>query len=156
MVKQSIYVDSASRTLDLVTISNNRIRINFNGLLNDIPPYAMIRLLQLEYDSPVDLTDGIIMKFAGDCSNHMNLNKSDSVLSLCVFDYTKGTQYHYKQPEITYQLMISGNVQQLEFYFSDLLNGILDLTDVVFGFVIEIETPDVGEPVREYRKAIPL
>lgn len=156
MVKQSIYFDTASTLLDLVNFGNNRLRINVNGLLNDIPPYALLRLCQLEFIAPGDLSDGVIMKFAGDSSNHMNLNKNDSVLAICQFDYTKGTKYHYKQPEHSCQLQIAGNIQQLEFYFTDSSNQIIDLTDVLFACVIEVETPDVGEPVREYRKAIPL
>jgi len=52
--------------------------------------------------------------------------------------------------------MISGNIQQLEFYFVDSTGTTLNFTDVSFATVLQIESPDAGEPVYEYRKAIPL
>ena len=44
MVKQYVYVDTkAELKSDLMTIINaDRIRININGLLNSLPPYALI------------------------------------------------------------------------------------------------------------------
>lgn len=158
MVKQYVYVDTKSElTSDLVTINNaEKIRLNINGLLNSLPPYALISLHQLEYITSTDVDDGIVMMFSGDASNQMNLNKTDSVLSLCKFDYTKGSNYHYIESNTPMQIMVSGNIQQLEFYFVTSTGTILDLVDVTYAIVLQIETPDVGEPVREYRKAMPF
>jgi len=158
MVKQYVYIDTkAANTSDLVTIINNdRIRININGLLSALPPYALISLHQLEYITATEVNTGLIMMFSGDAANQLNLNKTDSVIGLCKFDYTKGTNYHYIESVNPMQTMISGNIQQLEFYFVDSEGTILDFVDVSFATVLQIETPDVGEPANEYRKAIPL
>ena len=127
MVKQYVYIDTkAALTSDLVTIINNdRIRININGLLSALPPYALISLHQLEYITATEVNTGLIMMFSGDAANQMNLNKTDSVLSLCKFDYTKGTNYHYIESTNPMPTMISGNIQQLEFYFVDYLFFVL-------------------------------
>lgn len=162
MVKQYVYIDtkagtSSETSSDLVKVINNeRIRININGLLSSLPPYALISLHQLEYITSTEVNEGIIMMFSGNASNQMNLNKTDSVLSLCKFDYTKGTNYHYIESANPMSIMISGNIQQLEFYFVSSTGTILDLVDVSYAIVLQIETPDVGEPTRDYRKAIPL
>jgi len=125
-------------------------------LLTSLPPYALISLHQLEYVTDTEIDQCLVMMFSGDASNQINLNKTDSVLSLCKFDYTKGTNYHYIEPSNPMQTMISGNIQQLEFYFATSTGTILDLVDVSYAIVLQIETPDVGEPVREYRNAMPL
>lgn len=158
MVKQYVYVDTkAGTSSDLVTIINaEKIRININGLLSSLPPYALISLHQLEYITSTEVNEGLVLMFRGDASNQMNLNKTDSVLSLCKYDYTKGTNYHYIESANPMSIMISGNIQQLEFYFVTSTGTILDLVDVSFAAVLLIETPDVGEPVKEYRNAIPL
>ncbi len=157
MVKQTIYIDNySSDNSDIITTSAQTIRININGMLNDLPPYAMLSLKQLEFVSDVDLAAGLVMVFKGAVSNQMNINKGDPVLAICPFDYVKGTNYHHKAPEYGCPLMIAGNIQQIEFGFVNVNNIPISLADKLYGILLEIETPDVGEPVAEYRKAIPL
>jgi len=52
--------------------------------------------------------------------------------------------------------MIAGNIQQIEFGFKNVNNIPVTLAGKLFGILLEIETPSVGEPVASYRKAIPL
>lgn len=157
MVKQTIYIDnSASDNSDIITTSATSIRININGMLNDLPPYAMLSLKQLEFVSDEDLAAGLIMVFKGAVSNQMNIGKGDPVLAICPFDHVKGTNYHHKAPEIGCPLMIAGNIQQLEFGFKNTNDIPVNLANKLYAILLEIETPDVGEPVGSYRKAIPL
>lgn len=157
MVKQTIYIDNhSSDNSDIITTTAQTIRININGLLTDLPPYAMLSLKQLEFISDVDLAAGLIMVYKGAVSNQMNINKGDPVLAICPFEYVKGTNYHHKAPEYGCPLMISGNIQQIEFGFVNVNNIPISLADKLYGIILEVETPDVGEPVAEYRRAIPL
>ena len=157
MVKQTIYIDnSASDNSDIITTTTQTIRININGMLNDLPPYAMLSLRQLEFVSDEDLTAGLIMVFKGTVSNQMNINKSDPVLAICPFDHVKGTNYHHKAPDYSCPLMIAGNIQQIEFGFKNTNDVPILLANKLYGILLEIETPDVGGPVSEYRRAIPL
>tara|TARA_R100000900_G_C3238837_1_gene144748 strand:- start:77 stop:550 length:474 start_codon:yes stop_codon:yes gene_type:complete len=157
MVKQTIYIDNYSGdNSDIITITAQTIRINITGMLTDLPPYAMLSLKQLEFISDVDLAAGLIMVYKGAVSNQMNINKGDPVLAICPFEYVKGTNYHHKAPEYGCPLMISGNIQQIEFGFVNVNNIPISLADKLYGILLEVETPDVGEPVAEYRRAIPL
>ena len=157
MVKNTIYIDNAaSDNSDIITTSASSIRININGMLNDLPPYAMLSLKQLEFVSDEDLAAGLIMVFKGAVSNQMNIGKGDPVLAICPFDHVKGTNYHHKAPEIGFPLMIAGNIQQIEFGFKNTNNIPVSLAGKLYGIILEIETPSVGEPVAEYRRAIPL
>ena len=157
MVRQTIYIDNAaSDNSDIITTTASSIRININGLLNDLPPYAMLSLKQLEFVSDEDLAAGLIMVFKGAVSNQMNIGKGDPVLAICPFDHVKGTNYHHKAPEIGFPLMIAGNIQQIEFGFKNTNNIPVSLAGKLYGIILEIETPSVGEPVAEYRRAIPL
>ena len=157
MVKQYIYIDNySSDNSDIITTTAQTIRINIAGMLNDLPPYAMLSLKQLEFVSDEDLAAGLVMVFKGAVSNQMNINKGDPVLAICPFDYTKGTNYHHKAPDYNCPLMIAGNIQQIEFGFVNVNNIPVSLADKLYGILLEIQTPDVGEPVAEYRRAIPL
>ena len=158
MVKQYVYIDTAAiANGDLVKkINNDTLRLNINGLLSDLPPYALVSLQQLEFISDIDLSSGLVAKLKNGTSNQMNLNKTDSVLGVCTFEYTKGTFYHYKEPNVSFPLMISGNIQQLELYFADNENASIILTDKKLSMVLCIESPDPGGPQAEYRRAIPL
>ena len=157
MVRQTIYIDNAaSDNSDIITTTASSIRINITGMLNDLPPYAMLSLKQLEFVSDEDLAAGLIMVFKGAVSNQMNIGKGDPVLAICPFDHVKGTNYHHKAPEIGCPLMIEGNIQQIEFGFKNTNNIPVSLAGKLYGILLEIETPDVGEPVASYRKAIPL
>ena len=158
MVKQTIYIDNYSTdgNSDIITINAGNIRININGMLSDLPPYAMLSLKQLEFISGTDLAAGLIMVYKGTVTNQMNINKGDPILAICPFDHTKGALYHYKAPDYGCKLMISGNIQQIEFGFKNVNNIPISLSGKIFGILLEIETPDVGEPVNEYRRAIPL
>lgn len=157
MVKQYIYVDSAAALLnELVLFQGNHIKLNINGLLSDLPPYALISVKQLQFVSPNDFANGLILKITNGVSNQMNLNRRDSVLGICPFEYTKGTNYHFQEANISFPVMIAGNIQQIEIYFADCLGSEIALAGVTFCLVLEVETPDVGEPVKEYRKAMPL
>jgi hypothetical protein len=157
MVKQTIYIDNAaSDNSDIITTTASSIRININGMLNDLPPYAMLSLKQLEFVSDDDLAAGLVMVYKGSVSNQMNIGKGDPVLGICPFDHVKGANYHHKAPEIGCPLMIAGNIQQIEFGFKNTNNIPVSLAGKLYGILLEIETPDVGEPVASYRKAIPL
>ena len=158
MPKQTIYIDNYSTdgNSDIVTKTASTIRININGMLNDLPPYAMLSLKQLEFVSDEDLAAGLVMVFKGTVSNQLNINKGDPVMAICPFDHVKGTNYHHKAPEYGCPLMIAGNIQQIEFGFVNVNNIPISLTAKLYGILLEIETPSVGEPVAEYRKAIPL
>jgi hypothetical protein len=158
MPKQTIYIDNYSTdgNSDIVTNTASTIRININGMLNDLPPYAMLSLKQLEFVSNEDLAAGLIMVYKGTVSNQFNINKGDPILAICPFEYIKGTNYHHKAPEVSSPLMISGNIQQIEFGFKNVNNIPVSIAGKIFGILLEIETPSVGEPVAEYRKAIPL
>jgi len=159
MVKQTIYIDNAaSDNSDIITTSAESIRININGMLNDLPPYAMLSLKQLEFISASELNSGLVMVFKGAVSNQMNIGKGDPVLAVCPFDSINvaGNLFHYKAPEYGCPLMIAGNIQQIEFGFKNSNNIAIPLANKLYGILLEIETPDVGEPVAEYRKAIPL
>ena len=159
MVKQTIYIDNAaSDNSDIITTSASSIRININGLLNDLPPYAMLSLKQLEFISASELNSGLVMVYKGSVSNQMNIGKGDPVLAVCPFDSINvaGNLFHYKAPEYGCPLMIAGNIQQLEFGFKNTNDIAIPLANKLYGILLEIETPDVGEPVASYRKAIPL
>tara|TARA_R110001606_G_scaffold165998_1_gene310467 strand:+ start:456 stop:932 length:477 start_codon:yes stop_codon:yes gene_type:complete len=158
MPKQTIYIDNyaVGGNSDIVTSNAQTIRININGMLNDLPPYANISLKQLEFISGTDLASGLVMVYKGTASNQMNIGKGDPIMAICPFDHTKGSLYHYKAPEIGFPLMIAGNIQQIEFGFKNVNNIAVSLVGKLYGIVLEIETPDVGEPVASYRKAIPL
>jgi len=158
MVKQTIYIDNYSTdgNSDIVTNTASTIRININGMLNDLPPYAMLSLKQLEFVSNEDLAAGLVIVYKGTASNQFNINKGDPVLAICPFDHVKGTNFHHKAPEVSSPLMIAGNIQQIEFGFKNVNNIPVSIAGKVFGILLEIETPDVGEPVASYRKAIPL
>ena len=159
MVKQTIYIDNAaSDNSDIITTSASSIRININGLLNDLPPYAMLSLKQLEFISASELNSGLVMVYKGSASNQMNIGKGDPVLAVCPFDSINvaGNLFHYKAPEYGCPLMIAGNIQQLEFGFKNTNDIAIPLANKLYGILLEIETPDVGEPVASYRKAIPL
>jgi hypothetical protein len=158
MPKQTIYIDNyaVDGNSDIVSSNAQTIRININGMLNDLPPYAMLSLKQLEFISGTDLASGLVMVFKGTVSNQFNINKGDPVIAICPFDHTKGTLYHYKAPELGSPLMISGNIQQIEFGFKNVNNIAVSLAGKLYGILLEIETPDVDEPVASYRKAIPL
>jgi hypothetical protein len=158
MPTQTIYIDNYSTdgNSDIVTKTASTIRININGMLNDLPPYAMISLKQLEFVSDEDLASGLVMVFKGTASNQFNINKGDPVLAICPFDHVKGTNYHHKAPEYGCPLMIAGNIQQIEFGFKNVNNIPVSLVGKLYGILLEIQTPDVGEPVAEYRRAIPL
>jgi len=159
MVKQTIYIDNAaSDNSDIITTSAASIRININGLLNDLPPYAMLSLKQLEFISASELNSGLVMVFKGAVSNQMNIGKGDPVLAVCPFDSINvaGNLFHYKAPEYGCPLMIAGNIQQIEFGFKNTNDIAIPLANKLYGILLEIETPDVGEPVASYRNAIPL
>ena len=158
MPKQTIYIDnwSTDGNSDIVTSNAQTIRININGMLNDLPPYVMLSLKQLEFVSDEDLAAGLVMFFKGTVTNQLTINKDDPILAICPFDHVKGTNYHHKAPEYSCPLMIAGNIQQIEFGFKNVNNIPVSLANKLFGILLEIETPDVGEPVAEYRKAIPL
>jgi hypothetical protein len=158
MPTQTIYIDNYSTdgNSDIVTKTASTIRININGMLNDLPPYAMISLKQLEFVSDEDLASGLVMVFKGTASNQFNINKGDPVMAICPFDHVKGTNYHHKAPEYGCPLMIAGNIQQIEFGFKNVNNIPVSLVGKLYGILLEIQTPDVGEPVAEYRRAIPL
>jgi hypothetical protein len=158
MPTQTIYIDkySTDGNSDIVTKTASTIRININGMLNDLPPYAMLSLKQLEFVSDEDLAAGLVMVFKGTASNQFNINKGDPVMAICPFDYVKGTNYHHKAPEYVCPIMIAGNIQQIEFGFKNVNNIPVSLAGKLYGILLEIQTPDVGEPVAEYRKAIPL
>ncbi len=159
MVRQTIYIDNAaSDNSDIITTSASSIRININGLLNDLPPYAMLSLKQLEFISASELNSGLVMVYKGSASNQMNIGKGDPVLAVCPFDSINvaGNLFHYKAPEYGCPLMIAGNIQQLEFGFKNTNDIAIPLVNKLYGILLEIETPDVGEPVASYRKAIPL
>ena len=158
MVRQTVYIDNYSTdgNSDIVTSNAQSIRININGMLNDLPPYAMLSLKQLEFVSDEDLAAGLVMVFKGTVSNQLNINKGDPVMAICPFDYVKGANYHHKAPDYGCPLMIAGNIQQIEFGFKNVNNIAVSLAGKLYGILLEIETPSVGEPVAEYRKAIPL
>ena len=159
MVKNTIYIDnSASDNSDIITTSASSIRININGMLNDLPPYAMLSLKQLEFISASELNSGLVMVFKGAVSNQMNIGKGDPVLAVCPFDSINvaGNLFRYKAPEFGCPLMIAGNIQQIEFGFKNTNDIAIPLAGKLYGILLEIETPDVGEPVASYRKAIPL
>jgi hypothetical protein len=159
MVKQTIYIDNAaSDNSDIITTTASSIRININGLLNDLPPYAMLSLKQLEFISASELNSGLVMVFKGAVSNQMNIGKGDPVLAVCPFDSINvaGNLFRYKAPEYGCPLMIAGNIQQIEFGFKNTNDIVIPLAGKLYGILLEIETPDVGEPVSSYRKAIPL
>ena len=159
MVKQTIYIDNAaSDNSDIITTSASSIRININGLLNDLPPYAMLSLKQLEFISASELNSGLVMVYKGSASNQMNIGKGDPVLAVCPFDSINvaGNLFHYKAPEYGCPLMIAGNIQQIEFGFKNTNDIAIPLANKLYGILLEIETPSVGEPVAEYRRAIPL
>jgi len=159
MVKQTIYIDNAaSDNSDIITTSASSIRINITGMLNDLPPYAMLSLKQLEFISASELNSGLVMVYKGSASNQMNIGKGDPVLAVCPFDSINvaGNLFHYKAPEYGCPLMIAGNIQQLEFGFKNTNDIAIPLVNKLYGILLEIETPDVGEPVDSYRKAIPL
>jgi len=158
MVKQTIYIDNwaTDGNSDIVTNTASTIRININGMLNDLPPYAMLSLKQLSFISDAELLAGLVMVFKGPVSNQMNINKGDPILAICPFSHDDGTNYHHKAPEYGCPLMIAGNIQQIEFGFVNVNNIPVTLAGKLFGILLEIETPDVGEPVASYRKAIPL
>jgi len=159
MVKQTIYIDNAaSDNSDIITTSASSIRINITGMLNDLPPYAMLSLKQLEFISASELNSGLVMVYKGSASNQMNIGKGDPVLAVCPFDSINvaGNLFHYKAPEYGCPLMIAGNIQQIEFGFKNTNDISIPLANKLYGILLEIETPSVGEPVAEYRKAIPL
>jgi hypothetical protein len=162
MVKQFVYVDTASAAGDLVrTEGGTTIILDINGLLQNLPPYVNVKLLQLEYITTDVLNDGLILKIGCDASNQLNLNKKDSVVGICTFsneDVVGGvTTYHFENRDRTgFPVTISGNIQQLRFYFVNTNNVSIPLANVLFAAVFELETPDVGSVVGEYRKAIPL
>jgi len=159
MVKQTIYIDNAaSDNSDIITTTASSIRININGLLNDLPPYAMLSLKQLEFISASELNSGLVMVFKGSVSNQMNIGKGEPVLAVCPFDSINvaGNLFRYKAPEFGCPLMIAGNIQQIEFGFKNTNDIVIPLAGKLYGILLEIETPDVGEPVASYRKAIPL
>jgi len=141
MVKQTIYIDNAaSDNSDIITTSAASIRINITGMLNDLPPYAMLSLKQLEFISASELNSGLVMVFKGAVSNQMNIGKGDPVLAVCPFD----------------SINVAGNIQQIEFGFKNTNDIAIPLANKLYGILLEIETPDVGEPVASYRNAIPL
>ena len=155
MVKQYVYVDSAATLQDLVVVNGNKIRLDINGLLMGLSRYALISLIQLKYISQVDLDyGGMTLKISTDTTNQISLNKMDSTLAICQFEPTAGDTFNYKAPSNVFQLMIAGNVQQLELYFADNMGNVISLDDASFACVLELETPDVGLPVREYIKSI--
>jgi len=159
MVKQTIYIDNAaSDNSDIITTSASSIRINITGMLNDLPPYAMLSLKQLEFISASELNSGLVMVYKGSASNQMNIGKGDPVLAVCPFDSINvaGNLFHYKAPEYGCPLMIAGNIQQIEFGFKNTNDISIPLANKLYGILLEIETPDVGEPVASYRNAIPL
>jgi len=157
MVKQYIYVDTfAALSSDLTTISGDYLRMNINSLLKDIPPYINVSVVQIEYDSPDDLVNGVVLKIKADAANQLNLNKVDSVLGLLEFSYTKGTNHVYKNHQNQFYTTLSGNTSQLEVYFANSIGDVVPLADKEFMIILEIETPDVGSLVQEYRQAIPL
>ena len=159
MVKNTIYIDNAaSDNSDIITTTASSIRININGMLNDLPPYAMLSLKQLEFISASELNSGLVMIYKGSVSNQMNIGKGDPVLAVCPFDSINvaGNLFRYKAPEYGCPLMIAGNIQQIEFGFKNTNDIVIPLAGKLYGILLEIETPDVGEPVASYRKAIPL
>ena len=159
MVKQTIYIDNAaSDNSDIISTTAESIRIDINGLLTDLPPYAMLSLKQLEFISASELNSGLVMTFKGSASNQMNIGKGDPVLAVCQFDSINvaGNLFHYKAPEYGCPLMIAGNIQQIEFGFKNTNDIAIPLANKLYGILLEVETPDVGEPVASYRKAIPL
>ena len=159
MVRQTIYIDNAaSDNSDIITTTASSIRININGMLNDLPPYAMLSLKQLEFISASELNSGLVMIYKGSVSNQMNIGKGDPVLAVCPFDSINvaGNLFRYKAPEYGCPLMIAGNIQQIEFGFKNTNDIVIPLAGKLYGILLEIETPDVGEPVASYRKAIPL
>jgi len=160
MPTQTIYIDNYSTdgNSDIVSTTAESIRININGMLNDLPPYAMLSLKQLEFISATDLASGLVMVFKGTVSNQMNINKGDPVMAICPFDSVNaaGNLFRYKAPEYGCPLMIAGNIQQIEFGFKNVNNIPVTLVNKLYGILLEIKTPDVGEPVAEYRRAIPL
>jgi hypothetical protein len=157
MVKQYVYVDTfAKDSSDLVTINGNYLRMNINSLLKDIPPYINLSVVQLEFISPDDLQNGLILKIKADSANQLNLNKVDSVLDILDFSYTKGTIHTYRNHHNKFHVTLSGNTSQIEVYFADSLGDIVPLAEKEFMIVLEIETPSVGLLTEEYRRAIPL
>ena len=160
MPKQTIYIDNAAVDggSDIVTSNAQTIRININGMLNDLPPYAMLSLKQLQFISGSDLASGLVMVYKGTASNQMNIGKGDPIIAICPFSHSNaaGNLFHFKAPEYGCPVMISGNIQQIEFGFKNTNNIAVSLAGKLYGIVLEIETPDVGEPVASYRKAIPL
>jgi hypothetical protein len=56
-------------------------------MLNDLPPYAMLSLKQLEFISSSELNSGLVMVFKGSVSNQMNIGKGDPVLAVCPFQH---------------------------------------------------------------------
>ena len=84
---------------DLVIINAQTIRIDINGMLSDLPPYAMLSLKQLEFISDADLAAGLVMVYKGSVANQMSMNKGDPVLAICPFDHTKGALYLEKKKE---------------------------------------------------------
>jgi hypothetical protein len=160
MPKQTIYIDnnSVEGNSDIVTSNAQSIRININGMLNDLPPYAMLSLKQIEFISGSELASGLVMIFKGTASNQMNIGKGDPVLAICPFSHSNaaGNLFHYKAPEYGCPLMIAGNIQQIEFLFKNSNNIPVSLAGKLYSILLEIETPSVGEPVAEYRRAVPL
>ena len=159
MVKQTIYIDNAaSDNSDIINTNASTIRINISGLLNDLPPYALLSLKQLEFISATELNAGLVMVYKGSASNQMNIGKGDPVLAVCPFDSINvaGNLFRYKAPDYGCPLMIAGNIQQIEFGFKNTNDIAIALAGKLYGILLEIETPDVGEPVASYRKAIPL
>ena len=159
MVRQTIYIDNAaSDNSDIITTTASSIRINITGMLNDLPPYAMLSLKQIEFISGSELASGLVMVFKGAVSNQMNIGKGDPVLAVCPFSHSNaaGNLFHYKAPEYGCPLMIAGNIQQIEFGFKNTNDIAIALAGKLYGILLEIQTPDVGEPVASYRKAIPL
>ena len=118
----------------------------------------MLSLKQLEFISASELNSGLVMVFKGAVSNQMNINKGEPVLAVCPFDSINvaGNLFRYKAPEYGCPLMIAGNIQQIEFGFKNANDIAIPLAGKLYAILLEIETPDVGEPVSEYRRAIPL
>ena len=157
MVKQYVYLDTfAKDSSDLLTISGDYLRMNINSLLKDIPPYIMVSIVQIEYVSPDDLVNGVVLKIRADAANQLNLNKVDSALCLLEYSYVKANTFFYKNHRNQFYTTLSGNTSQLEIYFADSYGNVIPLPNKDFMIVLEIETPDVGELNQEYRRAIPL
>ena len=129
MVKQYVYVDTAATAGDLVSEQGgNTLKLNINGLLENLPPYVNVKLVQLEYITEEELMNGLVLKITRDASNQLNLNKTDSVLGICTFEYTRtpggggNSAFHYENHTNNYPVTISGNIQELSFYFADTLD----------------------------------